>query len=40
MIDTGLSRHGADKGAMLVPQFILLVMERHGRPCNILALVG
>ena len=37
MIDTGLSRHRADEGAMLVSQFVLLVMERHRpvlqRPC-------
>jgi hypothetical protein len=31
MIDSYLSRHGADKGAMLVPQFVLFVMERHDR---------
>ena len=29
MIESYLSRHGADKGAMLVSQFVLLVVGRH-----------
>ena len=40
MIDSGLSRYGADEGAVLVPQFVLLIMQRDCRLWDALALTA
>jgi hypothetical protein len=40
MIDTGLARHGADEGAVLLSQVGLLVVERDHRLCDAFALTG
>ena len=40
MIDTGLARHSADEGAVLLSQVVLLVVERDRWLRNAFALTG